>query len=375
MAQYIMGVKLTKKDVLDLLNSADVQTKLAVTHKVCHGYNAKLYSMDELAIAEEIFRALAKNAEVSIRQTLSVALKLADDLPRDIAKTLAQDVAEVSLPMLEFSKSISDTDLLEIIYTADVQKLLAISRRPNLTGELAVSLADKKLEVVTVSVLCNDSFTSNKNEFESFLDKCPDREEIIARIVDSATLPVAVSEKLLSEYSAQILKNVRSKYNITPIQLDKYISHSLEITTLSVINHKSRDEEIEYLVNHLFNFDRLTSSMILSAACMGRRRFFISALAKRAGITKTNAHILLEKGGREGVHALLKRAGIPDKLLPSVELVVVLLNEKKNSDPEISVGDYCKWLISKLEYFSDTKNNEFLSYMVAIAKQTQEMKY
>ncbi len=367
-----MGVKLTKRDVFALLDS-NVEGKLGVTNKICQGYNARLYSADELQVAEEIFRHLAKDSELQIRSTLSAALKLADDLPRDIALQLAHDVEDVAMPMLEFSKVLTDTDLLEIIYTADVQKLLAISRRATLTGEVARNLSEKHNDDVTDSILCNQNFTNNRVEFESFITHSADSETVIRKIINSSTLPAAVSEKLLTEYSSQLLKHIKNKYNITPLKLDKYVSHTLEISTLSVISAESRDEEIDYLVSHLFNFGRLTASMVLSAACMGRRRFFIAALAKRAGISKYNATTLLEKGGREGLHALLKKAGIPEKLFESVELVVVLLNEKKAAEPKISVGEFCTWLISKLEYFAEVRNTEYLSYMLTIAKQSRKM--
>lgn len=366
-----MGVKLTKRDVFALLDS-DAEGKLEVTRKICVGYNAGLYTDEEIHVAEEIFRLLAKDAEQRIRSTLSAALKLSDDLPRDIALQLAKDVEEVSLPILEFSSVLTDTDLLEIIYTAEVQKLMAISRRIDLTGEVARGLVEREHEEVTDSILSNASFTSNRDEFEAFLDKVVDSEALIKRIINSATLPVAVSEKLLTEYSSQILKKIKNKYNITPLQFDKYVSHSLEISTLSVINSDSRNEEIDYLVNHLYNFGRLTAAMVLSAACMGRRRFFIASLAKRAGISKQNATTLIEKGGREGLYALLKKAGIPEKIFEAVELVVVLLNEKKAAEPKISVSEFCTWLISKLEYFAETKNTEYLSYMLAIAKQSRK---
>ena len=108
---------------------------------------------------------------------------------------------------------------------------------------------------------------------------------------------------------------------------------------------------------------------------MGRKRFFVSAIAKRAGISRENALILIERGGREGMHALLKKAGIPDKLFEAVELVLVLIDEKKAKEPNIGVRDFCAWLVSKLEYFVDKKKIEYLSYMISIAKQSQKMKF
>lgn len=369
-----MGVLLTRKDVFDLLENPNSKNRLSLATKICQGYNEKAYSWDELQVAEQILRILAQDAETRIRATLSESLKLADDLPHDIALSLAKDIEDVSIPMLEFSNVLTDGDLLEIIYSAGVQKLLAVSRREKINSSLAKALAERSIDEVTFSVLTNENLVNNEAEYEAFIESCADNEVVIGKIVKGITLPVTVSEKLLTEYSSQILNKIKTKYNIVPAKFDRYLSHSLEISTLTVIDHKSSSEEVDHLVMHLSNFGRLTPSIILSAVCMGRRRFFISALARRAGITKANVAILLEKGGREGLYALLQKAGIPNKLFEALEMVLVLMNEKKAKEPEISVSDFCTWLVSKLEYFADKKNVEYLSYMITIAKQSQKPK-
>ncbi len=368
-----MGVSLTRNDVFELLNSHDNLHKMAVTKKICHGFNYKLYAQDELEIAIEILRILSEKAETNIRATLSEALKLSDDLPHDIALTLAKDVEEVAIPMLQFSGVLTDSDLLDVIYSADVQKLIAITRREKLSHIVAKGLVEKDIEEVTESLLENREFINNKDEFELFIESCADNEIVMKRIIERASLPTTLSEKLLVEVSGNILQQIRAKYNITPAKLNKYVSHSLEISTLSVIDHKSRNEEIDYLVSHLFNYGRLTPSLVLSAACMGRKRFFISAIARRAGIPKANAIMLIEKGGQDGLHALLRKAGIPAKLFEVVELVLHLIDEKKKQEPDVEAKDFCAWLAEKLENFASKKSVEYISYMIAIAKQSQKM--
>ena len=59
---------------------------------------------DERVLAEDIFRIMVKDAEVRVRQALADNLKENLDLPRDVARALANDVDSVSLPIIQFSE-------------------------------------------------------------------------------------------------------------------------------------------------------------------------------------------------------------------------------------------------------------------------------
>ena len=58
---------------------------------------------------------MIKDAEVRVREALAQNLKENPDLPHDVALSLAQDVDQVALPILQFSDVLTDDDLIEII--------------------------------------------------------------------------------------------------------------------------------------------------------------------------------------------------------------------------------------------------------------------
>ena len=297
-------------------------------------------------------------------------MKLSNDLPHDIALALARDIDEVALPMLEFSKILSDMDLLDIIYDANVQKLLAITRRKNISTNVAKSLVNRKFEVVTNSLLRNQDFIQNPKSFSDLIDATAESKELLTAIVKSSAIPAAITEKLLNEVAGQMFALMKTKYNILPSRFVKYISHSREISALSLIDQNSSDSEIDEYVTHIENFGRLTPSIILSALCMGKRRFFITSIARRAGLEKTHAISLIEKQGANGLHMLLLKAGIPEKLFDLIDLVITLVNYKTAAEPNISTNDFGNWLIEKLGSISDKQNFEYIPFMLALTKQS-----
>jgi uncharacterized protein (DUF2336 family) len=369
-----MGLMLTKDDVLELMSKNSTTAKVVVTQKICREYCESIYSPEEIKIAEQIFRMLAKDAEIVIRQTLSESLKLSSDLPNDIALQLANDVIEVAVPMLEYSDVLSDEDLAGIIENKEVQKLVAISRRNKLSQALITNLLGTGHPDVVNKVLGRKDFVQTDSDFANLIDTFASDENTIKRIIQGTRIAAPVIEKMMQHSAANIMSELKVKYHIVPQKVDTYVSHTLEVSTLSVIDHHSSNAEIDYLVNHLANYNRLTPSLILSALCMGKRRFFIAAMAKRSGIPKENATALVQQGGKKGLETLLDKAGIPNKLFTAIEIVYSLAEEKKSQQRNISVRDFCTWLVTKLEYFAERKQIEYLNYMLAITKQTQQMR-
>lgn len=362
---------LKDSDILDLLKNGGVTDRLNVITDIGTQYIDEVYSVEELAIAEEIFRLLCKDAEVRVRRTLSEALKLSNILPHDVALILAKDVDEVATPMLQYSKVLSDGDILDILSAPNVQKALAISKRQTMNDNIKAKLLSYDNPEIIGNVMSNDNFPKMDEDFDQFLDLIADDSNAIKNLVQGISLPAKISEKLMTSISGNLVKEIKGKYDLAPEKLTQIANHTVEINTVSDLNQDSSQDEIESLVRHLHNFGRLTNSMILSALCMGRRRFFISALSRKAGIPKKNAIMVLKKGGKDGLKSLLVKADMPEKLHDVIELVLKLCNEAKAKNDDLSIEEFANWLLLKLEFFADRSKIEYINYMMAIVKQSQ----
>lgn len=363
---------LNDSDILDLVKSGDINDRLYVTGELGVKYIQELYSVEELAIVEEIFRLLTNDAEAQVRATLSEALKLSKILPNDIALKLAKDVEEVAIPMLKYSEVLSDGDLMDILSTPNLQKALAISSRTSLNDNVQARLLQFDDAEIIGNVTSNENFPKMDADFDNFLNMVADDPDAIKNLVKGISLPTKISEKLMHTISNNIVEQVKERYDIAPAKLEQIASHSVEISTVSNLEHSTSQADIESLIRHLHNFGRLTNSLILSSLCMGRRRFFISAISKKAGIPKKNAIILIKQGGKEGLRSLLKKAEMPEKLYNAIELVLKLCNEAKARDQAMSVEEFCTWLLHKLEFFAERTRIEYINYMMAIVKQSQK---
>ena len=92
---------LTGSDVSRLLQDPSPENRASAAVKVSGAFKAGELSDREREIAETIFRTMVKDAAVRVRMALSESLADNPDVPHDVAMSLAQDVEEVALPMIE----------------------------------------------------------------------------------------------------------------------------------------------------------------------------------------------------------------------------------------------------------------------------------
>ncbi len=112
-----------------------------------------------------------RDAKVMVRKALSESVKENLDIPKDIALTLAADVVEVAAPILEFSKALSDEDLLEIIQNKRLTPTLLLRALcMGDTGFFEAALARQEgISVVNAYMLIHNP---GKQGFSALFRKC-----------------------------------------------------------------------------------------------------------------------------------------------------------------------------------------------------------
>src|SRR4051794_10863529 len=150
-----MASGLAQSDVVRLLAepSPDVRTEIA--EKVSITLAEGTIAAEEIAIAQDIVRILARDVEVRVRAAVAQNLRHARTLPRDVALKLAQDIDTVALPVLTESLVLTEQDLQQIILLGSGTKQQAIAVRPDLTEAVSHTLITEAQAPVVAALMGN----------------------------------------------------------------------------------------------------------------------------------------------------------------------------------------------------------------------------
>ncbi|MBO6503847.1 MAG: DUF2336 domain-containing protein [Kordiimonadaceae bacterium] len=354
---------LSSADVAKLLQDPNSDNRAAAAQKVASTFGGENLSDSERAIAEDIFRAMLKDAAVRVREALSDSLKDNPAVPHDVAASLAKDVESVAMPMITSSDVLTDEDLVDIVKTRseDVQK--AVAGRANVSERVADALVDSDNEDVVATLVGNEGANLNEGTFDRVLDKFGDSEKVNAPMAHRSDLPVGVSERLVTMVSEQLREHIMTHHEISPTTAADLLLESREKATVSLVEGGSM-QTVQELVDELAKNKRLTPTLMLRALCMGDTTFFEVALAKKADIPVLNAYKLVHDGGDLGLKRLFEVTNMPPQFLTMARAALDISEEMVETGGD-DRDTYRKLMIERvLTQIEDDIDTENLDYLI-----------
>lgn len=362
---------LSSEDVQRLLGNDSLETRERVAVKMASNYSQNAFQDREAWVAEQIFRVLMKDTEVKVRQALSNELKDADNAPRDVIVELAQDEISVAGPMLEYSKVLSDGDLVKIIssFEEETERLQSISKRGSVNGRVSDALIDTGQSAVVKTLLDNDGATISDKGYGNIMESHAEDEAVIDAMVERH-LPGDVVEKLVHHVSQEVANGLQEKYSLSEAQVKKYAKKTSENVTLDMVDQGVDGKGVQLIIDQMHANDRLSPSIIIAALCKGNLEFFERALAKLANVPAVNAHKVIGNGGTQGFQSIYQKSGLPKSMYESVHALLYVIRKLMEDDPIIAQKkEFSNRVVQALLHYAEDTQMDNMSYLIALVRQ------
>ena len=364
-------MKLSKGDVEKLLKDPSTQARQDILSKIAGQYNSEeegQLSTEETKIVEDIFRALAKSAEVEIRKSLAESVKNSANLPRNIALTMAKDISEVAIPMLQSSQVLNDDDLLEIINTTqDQERVMAVAKRDNLSEKMTTNLLDKGSEEITKAVFNSYGSMISDSSYQKLMDSTQISEQIVHAMVEKGSLSVTLTEKLLKRVTGKIRESLDEKYQIIfeSKQVKAEMEKNLQAAAAKMMGLRSTDARNRKLMDELQVKGKLAPFTALS---MGNYQMFEVTLSRLALVPLNNVRILLFEHGEIGFKKLYEKAKMPEDLYGVVSLAVRALQTLDAEAPKPVMNHRPKDMFERMKLLAGNQEVNYLDFFVSLMK-------
>ena len=366
--------ELTDDDIQKLIMSP-FEKKIDITKKIADYYSSGGFSQEQMVVAARIFGTLVKDTEVKIRKTLSEAIKENPDIPHDVIMSLANDVQEVSLPVLEFSDVLTDADLIEIVTsTEDAEKQKSISKRENVSEGVSEVLIETDNEEVVHTLLHNEGAQVSEEGLDHIVEKFGEKEEIMGALVERETLPVAIVESLADKISESLFSSLQVKHKDAFVRMNEMVSKSREVATMKVMGLRSTDAEYYrfcQLMEKLKIPDELSP---IYALCMGNMNIFEVKIARLTQTPVLNIRQLVGDKSNKGFRVLYRRAGLPKDLFEASEVLIAALRSleekhfsysNRENVTKIISSELSSEILRSVKNIDDVKNLDYVLSLVS----------
>lgn len=325
---------LSMRDVERLMTQPSPQNKIETAAKIMADAPSLKEDPAELAIATEIIRRLAGDAEVAVRQAIAWQIAHSPLLSDDVAEKLAHDVASVAFPILRYA-NLPENLLKEVLSGGEPRKALAVAGRKHLSAALADAVIETD-NVKAIAVLMANATAELTNEtLELVLDRYGLITTVSNAVARRGDLAAALVERLVGLVSHGVRNYLIETHSIDPESVEELVRRGREAALVQMIEPLGdRVGEVEPFLRRLEEEDQLTHSFLFRALCAGEINMFRIGMSIRGSLPMLAIDELLRDRGPLGLPALLRRCDIPMNLLPAFKAALHAWRESEyNGEP------------------------------------------
>jgi len=325
---------MSQKDVRELLENPDDAVRERTVAKIAEIFHSRTLDGRAAMLVDEIIRIFAHDAAVRVRKALAEQLKHDPDLPPDAALSLARDVDDVAVPILRFSRALSDEDLAAIASSEGQEKLRAIASRMTVGESLCETLIERGDADTVAALFANAGSQPSEESMLRAVDRFGEDDRVQTPLANRSELPQTVIARMVAVVSTHVLNELSARKDL-PADLARDIIEQAEERAFLTLSREAGDPEA--LAKRLQEIGRLTPNLVMRALIGGELGFFEAATCRLAGLKPNAMRTLAYDAGALGAQELCRRMGAPERSASVIEAGLAALASLRAEDSAFDV--------------------------------------
>ncbi|THD50867.1 MAG: DUF2336 domain-containing protein [Bradyrhizobium sp.] len=319
------------RQFISWIKTAPAGERAEATRSLARAWLISDLSEDDRAAAEGALLMLLDDASPLVRQAMAEVFSRSTEAPAAIVQALSVDQPSVALPVLEHSPLLIDADLVDIVATGNCETQCAVARRVNLPASVCAAIAEVGTPAAALELIENAYAELAPFSWDRIVERHGHLAAIRESMLVLQDLPAATRAALVAKLSDTLAQFVVAR---NWLSADRAVRVATEARDRSTVNIAavSRGEDMRGLVRHLRATGQLTAGLILRTLLSGNLELFDAALAELSGLPQVRVSALLHDRGGASLHALLRRAGLPESTFAAFRIALDVSHETGFTD-------------------------------------------
>ncbi len=299
------------RQLISWIKTASAGERAEATRSLARAWLISDLSEDDRAAAEGALLMLLDDASPLVRQAMAEVFARSTEAPAAIVQALSLDQPSVALPVLEHSPLLIDADLVDIVATGNSETQCAVARRINLPASVCAAIAEVGTPEAALELIENAYAELAPFSWDRIVERHGHLAAIRESMLVLEDLPAATRAALVAKLSDTLAQFVVARNWLSADRAVRVASEARDRSTVNIAAASCGDD-MRGLVRHLRVSGQLTAGLILRALLSGNLELFEAALAELSGLPPARVSALLNDRGGASLHALLRRAGLPE---------------------------------------------------------------
>ena len=314
------------RQFISWIRTAPAGERAEATRSLARAWLISDLSQDDRAAAEGALLMLLDDASPLVRQAMAEVFARSAEAPAAIVQALSLDQPSVALPVLEHSPLLIDADLVDIVATGDCDIQCAIARRTNLPASVCAAIAEVGTAAAALELIENAHAELAPFSWDRIVERHGHLAAIRESMLVLEDLPAATRAALVAKLSETLAQFVVARNWLSPDRALRIATEARDRSTVNIAAG-SRGEDMGGLVRHLRASGQLTAGLILRALLSGNLELLDHALSELSGLPQARVSALLHDHSGVSLHALLKRAGLPESTFAAFRVALEASHE------------------------------------------------
>jgi uncharacterized protein (DUF2336 family) len=319
------------RQFISWIKTAPAGERAEATRSLARAWLISDLSEDDRAAAEGALLMLLDDASPLVRQAMAEVFSRSTEAPAAIVQALSVDQPSVALPVLEHSPLLIDADLVDIVATGNCETQCAVARRVNLPASVCAAIAEVGTPAAALELIENAYAELAPFSWDRIVERHGHLAAIRESMLVLQDLPAATRAALVAKLSDTLAQFVVARNWLSADRAVRVATEARDRSTMNIAA-VSRGEDMRGLVRHLRATGQLTAGLILRTLLSGNLELFDAALAELSGLPQVRVSALLHDRGGASLHALLRRAGLPESTFAAFRIALDVSHETGFTD-------------------------------------------
>ncbi|MBR0703068.1 DUF2336 domain-containing protein [Bradyrhizobium diazoefficiens] len=315
------------RQFINWIRTAPAGERAEATRALARAWLISDLSTDDRIAAEGALLMQLDDPSPLVRQAMAEAFARSLDAPASIVRALSADQPTVALPVLEHSPLLIDADLVDIVATGNDEVQCAVARRIALPVSVCAAIAEVGCAAAALELIENPHAELAPFSWNRIVERHGHLAAIREAMLVLDDLPSATRAALVAKLSETLAQFVVARNWLSADRADRITVEARDRSTINIAA-RSRGEDMQALVHHLRVTGQLTAGLILRALLSSNLDLFDAALAELADLPLARVSALLHDRGGNSLHALLRRAGLPETTFAAFQVALDACHEQ-----------------------------------------------
>ena len=282
----------------------------------------------EAALMNDVLRKLIHDIERAIRAELVRRLADAENVPSELAETLASETAEIARPILMRGSVLRDPELIELVKHRTHEYLLSAARRERSGPDVTEVLVEKAAGDALEELLKGGDAGLARRANDYVVDQARRLDRFQQPVLRAAELPDPVLRRVYWWVSAALREHLMTAGGLVEAVAEDFLKDATRTALDRALAAAAAETAAETLAARLDQSGELVGPFLVNILRQGHIALFLAVLARRCAIGRQTASRILFDAGAESLAIACKALSLDRK-----EFAAVILLTRRPGDP------------------------------------------